>query len=432
MAREFDVIVFGATGFTGRHVVEQMHKSGKEEGLTWAVAGRSESKLNDALKEVATWIKEDHPDENVDVDAFVKCIPKVVADVADPESLQRMAARCMIVINTVGPYRFFGEPVVAACVEEGTHHVDVSGEPQFIESMQLKYHEVAKEKGIYLLSACGFDSIPCELAFNLCRENFRGKLNSVETFLRSKNPKGGSVNTGTWESAVHGVAHWNELVSLRRQIGEKLFPRKMERPRFKLEKRGVVFRTPLVPGYCLPFLGSDRSVVLKSEMFRHQNCEGYQPVQIQTYFSLPSIIAVIGLSIVGSVFLLMSKFAFGRRLLIAYPEIFSLGIFKQNGRTREQSKAASFKTIACGKGWHAGDDESKPPTGEIVCSLEGPDPGYIGTSTMLVQSAICVLKDNVAMPFSGGCLSPGFALEKTTLPRRLSERGFKLTVDRQS
>lgn len=138
-----------------------------------------------------------------------------------------MARQARIIINCVGPYRFFGEPVVKACVEEGTHHVDVSGEPQYIEAMALKYHKQAEEKGIYIISACGFDSIPSDLGVVFLQKEFNGTVNSAETYLKTwtEDPSipGSSANYGTWESAVYGLAHAKELGGLRR----KLYPTRL-------------------------------------------------------------------------------------------------------------------------------------------------------------------------------------------------------------
>jgi len=101
-------------------------------------------------------------------------IPKIVADVSNSDSLQAMARQGKVVINCVGPYRFFGEKVVKACVTEGTHHVDVSGEPQYLENMQLKYHKEAEDKGVYVVGACGFDSIPADCGTTYLIQNFGG------------------------------------------------------------------------------------------------------------------------------------------------------------------------------------------------------------------------------------------------------------------
>lgn len=101
-------------------------------------------------------------------------IPIHIADVKDEESLKKLASNAKCIINCCGPYRFYGEEVVKACIEMGTHHVDVSGEPQYMEEMQLRYYELAKEKKIYIVSACGFDSIPTELGVIFLQNKFNG------------------------------------------------------------------------------------------------------------------------------------------------------------------------------------------------------------------------------------------------------------------
>lgn len=167
MADRLDIIIFGASGFTGKHTIPYVYKFSQSDGrsLTWGVAGRSEEKLKETLQEVSKKIEAD-----------LSKIPIITADIDDEESLRKMAGRAKIIINCCGPYRFYGEPVVKACVEAGTNHVDVSGEPEFVESMQLKYHESAKEKGVYIISTCGFDSIPADLGVVYLQKNFEGKL----------------------------------------------------------------------------------------------------------------------------------------------------------------------------------------------------------------------------------------------------------------
>lgn len=178
-----DIILFGATGFTGKRTIPQLTKLIRTEklSLTWGVAGRSEKKLKEALLEmeektgtsrqflISLTLK-----SSIVIGEDYSKIPIICADVEDAKSLEKMTASARIIINTVGPYRFFGERVIEACIKSGTNHVDVSGEPYYIELMQLKYHEAAKEKGIYLISACGLDSIPADLGVVFLQKNFQG------------------------------------------------------------------------------------------------------------------------------------------------------------------------------------------------------------------------------------------------------------------
>lgn len=121
----------------------------------------------------------------------------IIADVQDENSLAQMCSSTRIVLNCVGPYRFFGEPVVRACVAGGCHYVDITGEPEFIERMEFKYNQAAKEKvcspaisvkcsyfqGLVIVSACGFDSIPADMGALFTMLNF--PENSFATYIES-------------------------------------------------------------------------------------------------------------------------------------------------------------------------------------------------------------------------------------------------------
>ncbi|EDO47317.1 predicted protein, partial [Nematostella vectensis] len=131
----------------------------------------------------------------------------IIANVDDEESLNRMCSRTKIVLNCVGPYRFYGEPVVKAAVENGCHHLDVSGEPEFLETMQLKYNDLAKQKGVHVIGACGFDSIPADMGVAFATEQFPGNLCHLETYMSMHSgPKGFVGHYGTYHSIIYGVA----------------------------------------------------------------------------------------------------------------------------------------------------------------------------------------------------------------------------------
>jgi len=143
---EFDLIIHGATGFTGRLVAEHLQgRYGTAGALKWAMSGRSLEKLEAVAAEIGT-------------DA-----PLIVADAADPASLDMMVKRTKCVITTVGPYQLYGEPLVAACAAAGTDYLDLAGEPAWMAEMIGKHDAAAKASGARILFSCGFDSIPFEL-----------------------------------------------------------------------------------------------------------------------------------------------------------------------------------------------------------------------------------------------------------------------------
>ena len=145
-AREFDLIVFGATGFTGRLVAEYLHLSGAD-GARWAIAGRSLDKLARLRDEL-------HLPPSV---ALLK------ADAGDEASLKALVARTRVVITTVGPYQLHGEPLATACAAGGTDYVDLCGEPLWMARMIDKLTPLAQRSGARIVFSCGFDSIPFDL-----------------------------------------------------------------------------------------------------------------------------------------------------------------------------------------------------------------------------------------------------------------------------
>ncbi|WP_273144345.1 saccharopine dehydrogenase family protein [Oceanicaulis alexandrii] len=156
--REFDVVIYGATGFTGRLVAEYLSR---EYGKTvaWAMAGRSEDKLKSVRDEIGA------PADT----------PLVVADASDPASLKAMAERTRAVITTVGPYQLYGEALVKACVEAGTDYVDLSGEPAWMHDIIANYSDKAKASGARIVHSCGFDSVPFDLGVYYLQEHAKAK-----------------------------------------------------------------------------------------------------------------------------------------------------------------------------------------------------------------------------------------------------------------
>jgi short subunit dehydrogenase-like uncharacterized protein len=151
--RTFDIVVYGATGFVGRWIAEYIVE--RHPGLKWAIAGRSQSKL-DALN---THLAAEFPAQ---IEACGP-IPTVLADSSDPESLASMAVSTRVVLSTVGPYAKYGAPLVAACVKQRTHYCDLTGEPQFVKRMIDAHHADAVENDVRIVHCCGFDSVPSDM-----------------------------------------------------------------------------------------------------------------------------------------------------------------------------------------------------------------------------------------------------------------------------
>ena len=161
---EFDIVIYGATGFTGRLVAEHLaRRYGSSGEVKWAMAGRSAEKLRAVRDEIGA------PPET----------PLVVADADDPGSLAAMARRTKAVLTTVGPYQLYGSDLVAACVQTGTDYLDLCGEPNWMADMIDRHHAAAKESGARILFSCGFDSIPFELGVLFAQETAKARLGAA-------------------------------------------------------------------------------------------------------------------------------------------------------------------------------------------------------------------------------------------------------------
>ncbi|XP_003700852.1 saccharopine dehydrogenase-like oxidoreductase [Megachile rotundata] len=411
-----DFVIFGATGFTGKYAVKVAVELAKEKNLKFGVSGRRKQALEAVVKEFAS-----------DIDN----VPIIVADLKDEESLKKMTERAKVLVNCCGPYRFYGEPVIKACIATRTHQVDVSGEPQYIESMRLKYHKEAEEAGIYIISACGFDSIPCDLGVIFTQQKFDGEINSIETYLKTwvtAKVTGAVLHYGTYESLVYGVANSHELKTLRR----KLYPEKLPTFKPKLKTRGIIHKSPVSGDWSTIFPGSDRSIALYTQRFLYEKYQ-QRPAQIQTYVTFRSFLQVVAVLFFGLVFALLSKCSFGRNLLLKYPSFFSGGFISREGGKPEELENTHFCITFRAIGWsdklaEPTDVRKEPPNHLLITEVKGKNPGYGATCTMLLLSAITILKESDKIPINGGVLSPGAAFSKTSLIEELNKKDIRFEV----
>jgi short subunit dehydrogenase-like uncharacterized protein len=184
--RSFDVVLFGATGFTGRLTADYLARHAPD-GLRWALAGRNAAKLAEVRDHLAQ------------IDPALAGLPLRLADVSDRESLAAIAAESRVVITTVGPYLAYGEPLVAACAAAGTDYVDLTGEPEFVDRMYLAHHATAVASGARIVHACGFDSVPHDIgAYHAVQQ----LPDDVPITLRGVVRSRGTISGGTVHSAM--------------------------------------------------------------------------------------------------------------------------------------------------------------------------------------------------------------------------------------
>ena len=162
MKNKLDIIVYGATGFTGSLCVKYLKENCTD--VNWGIAGRSKRKLI-YLSKIYSF----------DCDMFI-------ADGDDAIALDKMTEKTKVVLSTAGPFHRYGSKLVASCVKNGTHYVDITGETFWIKEMITRHHEEAKKKSIRIIPSCGFDSIPSDLGAYFASREFGNKVKSMHSF----------------------------------------------------------------------------------------------------------------------------------------------------------------------------------------------------------------------------------------------------------
>eukprot|EP00922_Rhytidocystis_sp_ex-Travisia-forbesii_P029322 GHVS01042905.1.p1 GENE.GHVS01042905.1~~GHVS01042905.1.p1 ORF type:complete len:338 (-),score=53.48 GHVS01042905.1:740-1753(-) len=329
----------------------------------------------------------------------------------------------------------WGENVVKACIDASTDYLDVCGEPEFIEGVALQYDKTAKTGGCVVVSACGFDSVPADFGVQFARSQFVAPSlpSSIETFLSIDTPNGYSGHVTTFECAVAGMGNQDELKSIRVAAAtDKIVVNKVGK---KNPLKGGPFRDKRLPGeFCFLFPGADASVIRRTEEQFTVADSTHKSFHHCCYFNLSSWVGLTKMLVFGGMFKALSTFEWGRSALLKYPGVFSCGSFSEEGSTKQQLDTASFRMVIFADGYSNGPPDDKGecsrPDKHIRVSVNGPDPGYISTSIMLVQLALCTILERELLP-SGGVFTPGFAFAKTTAMSRMRQRGIQFEVEQK-
>ncbi|KAL1824476.1 hypothetical protein ACET3Z_011254 [Daucus carota] len=434
----YDIIIFGASGFTGKFVIKEALKylnTPSSPLKSLALAGRNQSKLTQAL----SWATHPNPPPS---------IPILTADTTDPSSLDRIAAQTKLVLNCVGPFRLYGEPVVAACVGNGADYLDICGEPDFMERMEANYYDQAVKNGSLVVSACGFDSVPAELGlmFNSRQWVLPAVPNRVEAYVSLESDKRVVGNFATYESAILGIANAAKLQELRRSRPRRARP---TIPGFAPPKGSTIEHQKDIGLWAVKLPSADATVVRRTLTTLTENPHGLQganesaeqaekrekfwstikPAHFGVKLGSKSFLGVLRFIGVGVMMGLLGSFAFGRSLLLKFPSFFSLGWFRKNGPTEEEVAAASFKMWFVGQGFSdssLASGKTKPDM-QIITRLTGPEIGYLTTPIILIQCALVLLKQRDDLP-KGGVFPPGIVFGPTELQERLQENGISFDV----
>lgn len=300
--------------------------------------------------------------------------------------------------------------------------VDISGEFNYIDGSQVKYHDKAKEVGVYIVSACGWDSIPTEIGLNFLRRQFgASELDTAEGFQTMVSNKPVSINHGTLDSIAEMVARTGEIKQIRKELFSKYFKKKYPTEKRKLQIRLYPHYRENI-GWCVPFYSENVALANVSSAWFWE-IQDERPIQYFEYFAVPRLWMAIMIIIAMFYLYFMCYFSFTRKLLTSYPEIFTLMAFSKVGPPKKQLKDLRFYLELIGIG--TGPDSS---TKTVKCSLSGPDAGYETTSRCMIQAGISILDESDKMPFSGGVIPPGFAFRNTSIVERLILHGIDFKV----
>jgi len=472
--RVFDIILFGATGYTGIRIAKYLHE--KQTGYKWAIAGRSQQKLANLLTEL---VKMRIPGALPDI---------LLVDATDIRTMSETFGEARLVFNVTGPYRFLGKDIVASCVNAGTNYMDICGEPQFMEQMFNEFHDQAIEKNILILHACAFDSVPADLGYLYTMKQYPPHAcTSVESFLTLICPEGLGLHYTTYESAVHGVADVANLRKIRKENEVKYKLPKIINNGPKLSTMtSTYYFEPRVGKYAMPFKGADASVVRSSQLTQALRTGEQVWPQYKAYATLSSYYWAATTTVYGGVFQTLASFSLGRSLLLSMPGVFSDGVFSHEGPSEQQLQKTSFEMEFFAQGYSESpeadssleekeivsntiDNNTKnkknkkksipssqltgTPSGKSTCTaiifgkdksdkneqikpfdkyvkivVSGPEPGYVATPIIFVTLAINVLEDRGSLP-SGGVLTPASAFcNCPSIYDRLREVGIEFKV----
>ncbi|THD68374.1 MAG: saccharopine dehydrogenase [Bradyrhizobium sp.] len=390
---KFDIVVYGATGFTGQLIAEYLAAQYKADGnLKWAMAGRSLDKLGSVRDAIGA------PADT----------PLIVADAGDPASLKAMIGQTKSVISTVGPYQLYGSDLVAACAATGTHYLDLCGEPVWMRQMIDAHEATAQSSGARILFSCGFDSIPFELGVFFLEQTAKKVLgapvNRVKGRVRAMK---GTFSGGTFASARATFAAAAKDLNLVAMLQNPFV---------------------LTPGFEGPKQPRGNKPVLDEDLGS---------------WTAPFVMASINTRNVHRSNMLMN-FPYGKDFV--YDEMILTGPGEQGeANARRVVVAANAERMGAVDGPKPGEGPSKqeresglydllfvglaPDGRQVRVAVKGDrDPGYGSTSKMIGECAVCLLRDATDVP--GGIWTPGAALGDRLIKRLVDHAGLKFEVER--
>jgi short subunit dehydrogenase-like uncharacterized protein len=384
--RAYDLVLFGATGFTGGLTAEYLAHH-VPAGCRWALAGRNRAKLEDVRSRLAG------------IDAALADLPLLHADADDEASLRAVAEQTRVVATTVGPYVRYGGPLVAACADAGTDYADLTGEPEFVDRTYVALHGRAQQTGARIVHACGFDSIPHDLgALYTVGQLPEGVPVRMRGMLRTN----ATFSGGTFHSAMTAFSRVGEM-------RKALAARREVEPRPEGRRVRAVAKRPhrdADTGYWLvPLPTIDPFVVKRSAAALDRFGPDFTYSHYAAARRLPTVVA--GVAGVGLLAGAAQVGPLRNQLLKRLP---------QGSGPSPEKRAKSFFAmhfVAEGGGQ------------KVRTKVSGGDPGYTETAKMLGESALCLAFDD--NPPTAGQVTTATAMGQNLIDR-LVNAGMRFEV----
>ena len=370
--RPYDIVLFGATGFVGELTAEYL-AAHAPDGLRWAIAGRSESKLEQLRGRLPGAGK----------------VGVLRADVSDPAGLRELAEQARVVATTVGPYITYGEDLVAACADSGTDYLDLCGEPEFVDLTYVRHDARARETGARLVHACGYDSIPHDLgAYFTVRQLPEGVPLTVDGYVTAD----ATFSGGTFASALNQFARVRPMLAAERD-------RRRHEPRLVGRRAAVPTGAPKfakeVGAWALPLPTIDPQIVHRSAKALERYGPDFRYRHYAAVRHLP--VALAGVAAVGGLFT-AAQLPPARRWL-------SDRLKPGEGPDAEKRAKSWFKVRFVGEGGGR----------RVFTEVAGGDPGYGETAKMFAESALSLAFDD--LPPTAGQVTTAVAMGDALIER---------------
>lgn len=406
--REFEIVVWGASGFTGRLTAESLlSRAGAAEGLRWALGGRNRGKLEQVRSQLGRETGRD-----------ASAVPLLVGDGQDEAFLDELTRRCDVVCTTVGPYAKYGSKLVAACAKNATSYCDLTGEVHWMQRMIEAHQDAAAASGARIVFTCGFDCIPSDLgAFFMQREmRRRHAVPCSQIQLRVKGFSG-AASGGTIASLLDMLEEAERNPAARRAMNDpySLNPKDRRTGPDSAERVGPRY-DPDFEQWTAPFVmaGINTKVVRRSNaLLGYAYGERFRYDEAMLMGAGPLGLAKAAATSAGAAGLLgaMSIGPLRRAVAGRLPQ-------PGDGPSKEKREAGYFDLLL-----RATSDDGHVLRGRVRGDR---DPGYGSTSKMLAESALCLAKDGLSV--GGGLWTPASAMGEALLAR-MPDAGVKFQIE---